>query len=76
MPPWLLAILLKYALPTVINWLRKEGYLDAVEALLAKGALAIVNDVRNLKIDPSYPNDTPMPIVKTNMVTKDGTPVV
>lgn len=52
MPAWLLMALVKFALPIVISWLRQDGHINAAEALVAKGAVAVVRDV---KLDPAYP---------------------
>lgn len=49
-------LLLKYVLPFVISWLRKEGFFNAAEAIAAKGAIAVVKEVKSLKIDPTYPS--------------------
>ena len=75
MPAWLITALLKYVLPIVIQWLQKEGYLDAGEALISKGAVAIVSEVRSLKTYDQYPGDPPAPTGTTNINTGDGTPV-
>lgn len=53
-PPWLIALLLRYVLPIVITWLQKEGFLNAGEALAAKGATAVFNEVKDLKTYPVY----------------------
>lgn len=55
MPAWLVAALLKYVLPLVIAWLRKEGFIDAAEAICIKGAVAVVQEVKDLKTYPEYP---------------------
>lgn len=56
MPAWLLTLLLKYALPIVIDWLRKSGHVSAAEALVAKGAAAVYNEVKDLKTYPEFPD--------------------
>ena len=75
MPAWLVTALLKYVLPIVIQWLQKEGYLNAGEALISKGAVAIGKEVRDLKFYDQFPGDPPAPTGTTNMTTGDGTPV-
>ena len=75
MPAWLITALLRFVLPVVIDWLRKEGHFNSSEALIAKGATAIVSEVRDLKTYTEYPNDPPAPTGTTNMTTGDGTPV-
>lgn len=75
MPAWLLTLLLKYALPLLITWLQKEGYIDAAEALIAKGGAWTIAEVKTLKTYPQYPGDPPAPTGSTNMTTGDGTPV-
>ena len=60
MPSWLLPILLKYVLPIVIQWLQKEGYINAAESLAAKGAVDIYKEVKSIKVY-SAPEDYPNP---------------
>jgi ribosomal protein L13 len=58
MPAWLLPLLLKYVLPAVIQWLQKEGYIDAAEALLGRGAVTVAKEITSLRTY-SEPTDFP-----------------
>ena len=70
MPAWLVTFLLKYAVPLLITWLQKEGYMDAAEALLAKGATWTAREVKDLKTYPKYPGDDKKdPPVNVNFTT-------
>jgi len=75
MPIWLSVVLWKLVLPVVISWLQKEGYVNAAEALAAKGTVALVNEVKSLKTYDQYPGDAPAPPVTTNLTSGDGNPV-
>lgn len=72
MPAWLLSLLLKVVLPLIISWLQKEGYVNAAEALVARGVDALAAD---LKIQRKYPDDPAPPTGPTNMTTTGGIPV-
>lgn len=84
MPVWLLALLpklidaaaslaLQYVLPHVITYLRTNGHINAAEELAARGAVAIVKDVRDTKTYAEYPEQkdkfgsTTQPPASTNL---------
>lgn len=56
MPAWLLPLLLKYVLPVVLEWLQKSGHINAAEELAAKGAVAMVKEVKDMNTYPDYPS--------------------
>lgn len=66
-PAWLLTFLLQRVAPLIIEWLRKEGYIDAAEALVAKGAVWTVDEVKSLKAYREYPNDPKPPSNVSNI---------
>lgn len=52
----ILAALVKYGIPLLIELLKKWGFFDAAEALAAKTTVAIVEDIKNTKTYQSYPS--------------------
>lgn len=55
MVDWLLAQALKIALSSVVTWLQKKGYFDAAEALGAKEAHEVIQDIKNTQVVADYP---------------------
>lgn len=45
----ILAFVLQRVAPLIISWLQKEGYVNAAEALVARGAVWTVAEVKSLK---------------------------
>lgn len=55
MPAWLSAILLKIVLPDLIDWARRKGYVNLAEEWAAKGAIGLAKEVKDIKVDYTYP---------------------
>lgn len=51
---WLVAQAIKMAVSMIVAWLQKNGYTDAAEALSAKAAHEIVQEVKDMKSYPDY----------------------
>lgn len=64
----ILAALIRYGVPLLIELLKKWGFFDAAEALAAKTAVEIVVDIKNTKTYQEYP-------LGKNGLTQTGTPV-
>lgn len=52
---WLLAQAINLAVSVIISWLQHKGYTDAAQALGAKEAHEIIQDVKDAKTFPEFP---------------------
>lgn len=54
MPAWLLTLLVKVALPIVLQWMQKSGAINSVEAWGVKAGTHVLTAT---KVEDSYPVD-------------------
>lgn len=55
MPIWISLIIWKIVLPDIVLWLRKEGYINVAENLIAKFTINSINEIKSIKTYQEYP---------------------